>query len=421
MKTRLLVVSSAYEPFVIGGAEQSARTFCLRLQQEGYEIAILTTSPSKNDEVWGEVNEDGMKVYRVMMPRPYTLFDRSDVSPLDKARYHLADHFAPFNPALANRVIADFKPDLVNIHAIQGLGHNSVKAYAKAGLPVVYTLHDQGLACINMSRFRDGKLCEGQCTACRFSSKVKTKAWNRTKRLSFISPSRANLETVAQFVPEVAERPAFAIGNPNSYPVHAPGARSEGTTNLLFVGRLHSSKGVDIAIEALLPLATAHRFKLRLLGTGPDEAELKQRYDSLDWVSFDGFVSMEEVGEAMGWADVLLVPSTWQENFPGVIQHAQQSGLPVMASRIGGLPEMVDDRQDGLLVAPGDVAAWKGAFENVLSDAGLLEHLAKTARERASLQSPQALSEKIEEVLALTIDPDRPATKLGAQDRVFPR
>ncbi|WP_369075576.1 glycosyltransferase family 4 protein [Qipengyuania flava] len=421
VQRRVLLVSSAYEPFIIGGAEQSARTLALRLQDEGDDIGVLTTSPSRDDEVWGETNADNMTLYRVFMPRPYTIFDQSKVTPLGKLAFHTADHFSRFNVDLAKRVIADFRPDIVNIHVLQGLGHNSIKAYAEAGLPVVYTLHDQALACINMSRYRGGGQCEGQCGTCRISSRIKTAAWDQTDRLSFISPSRANLETVAGFVPQVAHRDAFAIGNPNTYPVPSRSSVQDGRIRLLFVGRLDSSKGLHIAIEALVPLAETHRVELHIMGTGPDAEELRSRFGGLDWLTFHGFVSTDEVGQGMVDADALLVPSLWQENFPGVIQHAQLAGLPVIASRIGGLPEMVEHEVDGLLVEPGDVQQWRAAIAGLLIHPGKLAALTDNARERVVGRRPEALARKIEAVFSLT--GDRTADNARARvenDRVYP-
>ncbi len=116
---------------------------------------------------------------------------------------------------------------------------------------------------------------------------------------------------------------------------------------------------------------TAHRageFDLDILGTGELEPMLRAQYAQLPWVKFYGSVDQDTVAEFMSRAAVLLVPSIWLETVPGVAVHALFAGLPVLGSRIGGIPEHVIDGETGRLLPPGDETAWSTAIVNVVAD-----------------------------------------------------
>lgn len=416
---RVLILSSLYAPFQRGGAEVSSRNFARWLTGQGHQVAVLTTAPTRADELW-RGDDEGVTIYRVFMPRGYTMFDAERVAPARKAMWHLRDHFDPFNTALARRVIADFRPDVVNVKIIQGLGYNMLGEFARARLPLAYSLHDLGLGCINMSRFRNGRACTGHCTPCRASAANKRGLLRRIERLSFISPSAANLKMVDALLP-IADRPGYVIPNPNSYPAAAPVAKPEGVTRFLYAGRLHASKGIDVVIEALAPLAQRSNIMLSVVGSGPDEASLRARYGHLGWIEFAGHVSVTAVSAAMAASDALLVPSIWQENSPGVVLQAQGLGLPVVASRVGGIPELVNEGVDALLLPAGDVPAWREALARLIDDPAHLERMRAATLAAAPRRDPEVRARKMWEVLETTIDPDAPTPTIEAADRLFPR
>lgn len=413
---RILILSALYPPFDLGGAEVSSHNVARWLTERGHQVGVLTTAPTRADEVWGG-DDHGVTLFRVFMPRGYTMFDTTPKRLSAKARWHLRDHFDPLNARLARRVLAEFQPDLVNVKIIQGLGYNMLGVFGRAGMPVVYSLHDLGLVCINMSQFRGGRACAGHCMSCRASTAVKSAELARIERLTFISPSRANLSTVAA-LGAIGDRPAFAIPNPNRYPVpHGPRAPSD-RLQLLFVGRLHASKGLETVVEALYPLAAAGRVELAVLGGGPQEAEWRARYRGLPWLRFDGQVAVEAVAIAMHRADALLVPSVWQENSPGVVLHAQAIGLPVIASRVGGIPELVREGEDALLLPPGDVEAWRRTFTALLADPAPLARLRAGTIAAIPSRDPTHRACQMLDVFRATADPGRTTPPVAAEEAI---
>jgi glycosyltransferase involved in cell wall biosynthesis len=125
-----------------------------------------------------------------------------------------------------------------------------------------------------------------------------------------------------------------------------------GPLEALFVGRLVQGKGLHVLIDAVAATDGVH---LTVIGDGPERA----RYRPCDRVTFLGARSPAVVRDAMRAADVLCVPSLGAEGAPLVVQEAATVGLPVLASRLGGLPTVVPAAG---LVPPGDVLAWREAL-----------------------------------------------------------
>jgi glycosyltransferase involved in cell wall biosynthesis len=149
------------------------------------------------------------------------------------------------------------------------------------------------------------------------------------------------------------------------------------TLRVGFVGRLIRHKGVDVLLEAA---ALDGRIVVEVFGAGPESSSLVDRAGRLgviDRVTFHGYVDEATLPDAYHRFDVLAVPSVplpgWVEQFGRVVVEAQSSGVPVVASASGALPDVVGD--DGLLVPPNDPASLRAALSRFLDEPGLWERL----------------------------------------------
>ncbi len=163
---------------------------------------------------------------------------------------------------------------------------------------------------------------------------------------------------------------------------YAPAPERSGL-RALFVGRLAAVKGVPILIESIARLAAKYPdLTLRLVGDGPDrkalEAEVTRR-GLQDRVVFLGYKSQAEVAEELAQTDVFVLPS-FAEGVPVVLMEAMAAQVPVLTTRIAGVPELVEDGVSGRVVAPGDVSAFAGALDDMLSKRDDLSRLGKAGR-----------------------------------------
>ena len=139
--------------------------------------------------------------------------------------------------------------------------------------------------------------------------------------------------------------------------------------HLAFVGRLDAVKGVPLLLEALAAARESlPDLCLTLVGDGPDREALLDQARALDLseaVEFAGYLSQTEVAALLAYADCLVLPS-FAEGVPVVLMEAMAARLPVIATRVGGVSELVEDGVSGLLVPPGDVASLTQAIKQVM-------------------------------------------------------
>ena len=151
-------------------------------------------------------------------------------------------------------------------------------------------------------------------------------------------------------------------------------------SGFLFVGRMDDQKGVDVLLEAYAGIDT--QWPLTLIGDGWRRSELEARARNLGLggrVSFVGYRGRQYVRKAMEDAGALVAPSR-SENYPMVLLEAMATELPVVATRVGGIPEMVTHPASGLLVAPGDADGLREAMKAVFRDPDLRRRLAVAGR-----------------------------------------
>jgi colanic acid/amylovoran biosynthesis glycosyltransferase len=150
---------------------------------------------------------------------------------------------------------------------------------------------------------------------------------------------------------------------------------------MLFVGRLAAAKGLPILLEAVAKIEGA---RLDVAGDGPDRKMLEAKALSLglsDRVRFIGYQSQHQVRELLKETDVFVLTS-FAEGVPVVLMEAMAAGVPVVATQIAGIPELVTDGHSGLLVSPGDVDAAAHAIFRLLEDANLRNRFAAAGREK---------------------------------------
>jgi glycosyltransferase involved in cell wall biosynthesis len=261
-------------------------------------------------------------------------------------------------------VLGAFAPEIMHVHnTLPLISGSAFWAAGAAGVPVVQTLHNFRLFCPQAMFLRAGRICE-DCMGrvpwravvhgCYRDSRAQSAALvaalgaHRLARTSrhvtrFIALNRFCREKFIEggLPPErISIKPNFAsIPTPGSY------TRQRG----LFIGRLAPEKGIGLLASAL---ARAERVQIDVVGEGP-EAESVRGCRQMQWA---GWLPSEEVYRRMAQAAYLVMPSLWYENFPRTLVEAFACGLPVIASRLGALEELVEDGRTGLHFTPGDSA-----------------------------------------------------------------
>ena len=157
--------------------------------------------------------------------------------------------------------------------------------------------------------------------------------------------------------------------------------RQNSSVRLLFLGWLERDKGIFELIEACRRVAERGRFTLDIAGDGNAAAEaraLVERSGMGGIVRFRGWLRGQDLLQALGEADVLVLPS-WAEGLPNAMIEAMAARLAVVVTGVGAIPELITDRQSGMLVEPHNVDSLVRALGEIIADRGLRESLSREA------------------------------------------
>lgn len=315
-------------------------------------------------------------------------------------------------------VLRENRPDLVHFHNTFPLV--SPAGYAAARrlqIPVVQTLHNFRLLCLNALFLRDGRPCEdclgrsvawpGVLHACYRGDRQASAV---VAAMLGVHRSRGTWTTAVDTFITVSEfaRGKFIAGGlpadrlvikPN-FLQHDPGVGAHQGGFALYVGRLSPEKGIAALLGAWA--AAAPDMPLRIIGSGPLEVPAGGSPPGVEWL---GRQPRERVLSAMKEAAFLVFPSECYEGFPMVLVEAMATGLPVIASRLGGVPELLGEGTSGMLVPPRDQAGWAQALGWAASHPGELAALGRNGREVfESMCTPEVGYRLLTEVYRQTLD-----------------
>jgi glycosyltransferase involved in cell wall biosynthesis len=247
-------------------------------------------------------------------------------------------------------------------------------ACREAGVAVVQSLHNYRLACPAATFQRSGQVCEN-CSEHSLWRSVRHRCYRGSRRATSLVAGMLAVhrrrgtwnERVDRYVAltefarnkfAAAGLPAEKIAVKPNFVAPDPGERARAGDYALFVGRLAPEKGLHTLLDAWSRLSWP--IPLRIAGDGPLrvalqlEAERRRIRD----VEFLGALPRGDVFKSIAEARFLVVPSLWYEGFPMAIAEAYACGVPVIASRLGALREIVEEGRTGLHASPGNAADW---------------------------------------------------------------
>jgi glycosyltransferase involved in cell wall biosynthesis len=322
------------------------------------------------------------------------ILDNSAVATLGSARVAARTTWSmPAYRDMRTRIRA-FRPDIVHVHNFFPLLSPALHyAAAVEHVPSVQTLHNYRLACLNGYFFRDGHVCE-DCTHTAVPWPGVVHGCYRRSRMA--SAAVAGMLTthrllgtwqqkVSAFIAltDFARQKFIDIGlpadklhiKPNFVVDTGVGDGQGGYA--LFVGRLSPEKGLNILIEAWRDAALP---PLKIIGDGPLAEPVKAAAQANANIAYLGSRPLAEVLRMIGNAEMLVVPSRWYETFGRTVVEAFSKGTAVVASRLGAVASLIDDRRTGLLVEPNNPVDLGEAVKRLHRDGALRQTLRSEAR-----------------------------------------
>jgi len=300
-------------------------------------------------------------------------------------------------------VLAELTPDVVHVHNLVGLSFDVIESARAAGATVVASLHNYFTLCPRDDLFfANVERCEGaavrSCSSClgtglgddpyRRRHQAGVEALNRCDVVLAVSDRVAEIYRHQGVDPErlvvdrigsvAAEELWRTVGEDRVGADEPPGD----PLRLVFFGSLTPRKGIVAFLQALRLLEHPERVRARVHGgAAPDVVETIMTVVGTfspahaGRLEFRGAFGQPDLAGMLGDADVAVLPPRWEDNGPQTVMEAQAAGLPVVATRVGGIPDVIEDGRNGLLVDEGDPRHLAAAIDRLSGDPDLVRRL----------------------------------------------
>jgi len=374
------------------GAEKYFFDLAQLLESHGHEVAFFAMHHPKNEKTkWSKyfVKEVDLTARRGFMED-----------------FETASNFVYSTEAKENlsKLLKEFKPDIVHMHNIyHQLSTSILDVLKKIAAPKVMTLHDYKLICPNYSLFTEGRVCE-RCWRHRYYQAIIHKCLQDSYAASalaayemyivkarqiyesvidcFVSPSlflKEKLEDWDVELKRIEHLPNFLFLD-DYVPNYDSG------NYYFFFGRLAAEKGVADLINVFGEL---DKLNLKIAGTGPLEESLKEtvRAQNLNNIEFVGFQTGEPLHRLIANARAIIAPTLWYDNYPYSVLEAQAAGKVVIASRMGGIPEMIENEATGYLYEPRNKFDLRARIEDTMREGKNLQEIGRAARARVEREN----------------------------------
>lgn len=385
---RILVLTDLYPPHFLGGYELRCRDNVEELANRGHEVSILTS----RWKVGRGTIEDN--VYRLLHYDPLDenlRVKKGLPDPLCLLRRYKQLKWAFVcrrNYSITREVVSTLNPDMAYIWNIGSVSISPVLAAQDLGIPTVFNLCDYWLGELKTDLCLEPNPLKRRYRA----AIVGLRDFDRIDLKHILICSRSLMQSYIELsFPEqsvtVIPRgvPSHLILDTSDLP-NLP-KNDEDTVKLIFVGRLVPEKGPDVAIEALAHLVRdmdPRRIRLDIIGAGPDKyvGYLQNMVTALGLEERIAFVGRLEHQQLLGRYteyDALLFTPRWAEPFGVTILEAMARGLPVIATNLGAVPEIISDGENGLLVPPDEPEIAASAVKTLVQNSALAQKIRYTA------------------------------------------
>ena len=411
-KGTIILCSNMYPPNFVGGAELIVHYHARGLKKLGWTVIVFTgdtQTQSRRHQIKHDVF-DGIDVYRVFL----TIHDY---------HFEFVNFCHPDIEKLFLKILKRYKPDVVHFHNIIGVSLGIIHIAKEYGAKTVLTFHDYwGICHKNTLKTEDGFICKSYnvCNAClpaiedgsdrHIPIRLRQDFFSLMMRNvdAFISPSAylAKIYITAGFPQERFHVVWNGIDIRRFQKVKKK--QSSDILRLSFIGYFGKHKGIQTFLNALPLIVDRERIHVNLIGDG----EEKKTYIStlkangcLHLVQFWGKLANSEIDRVYRETDFLVLPSIWPENQPVSVTEAMAAGIPILASDIGGMSELVDDGVTGFLFEAGNTSQMAAIVERLLRDPAIASRMGRNARMRMSLHDLPCQIQKMLNIYQYPVSP----------------
>lgn len=386
---KILQINKYY--YVRSGAEESMLNTCALLRKHGHQIIPFSMESEKNVD----------SEYRKYFVKSIEYDKEIDKSIFRKLYLGLKVIYSFEAKNKTLKLIDKTKPDIAHIHKFNNtLTPSILYGLKKRNVPIVQTLRDYRTVCPNYNLYdlNRGEVCE-DCKGHRYFNAVRRKCQKSSYLVGLNIAIESYLyhflrtyeKTIDLFIApsDFLRKKMIEFGIDEKKIVHIPNfIRCEkyvpdynGSDYILYLGRVEKHKGIKTLIDAVKSCGSA---KLQIVGTGDYVNDMKKyvKENNISNVFLSGFKSGGDLLEVIKGSLFTIVPSEWYENNPRSVLESFASGKPVIGSKMGGIPELIDGGNDGLLFKTGDVNDLAGKINYMLNNKQIINEMGRNARKK---------------------------------------
>ncbi|WP_154989387.1 glycosyltransferase family 4 protein [Priestia megaterium] len=324
---RILIVNSFYFPTIIGGAEISTQLLAEELANQ-YEVHVLTTGEHKNNIVTDVINN--VTVHRIPCLNIYSPLDRKNKGAIRKTGWHIINAYHPYQASIIRNLVKKIDPDIVHSQNLMGIGTYLWNICNYLSIPIVHTTRDYALVEPVNSNIIN-----------KLVYKCNLRRSRKVNHIVGISRYILNYHDEKKLFSNAKKSVIGNIVNAKQFKRNE--RKNKTPLSIGYFGQVAANKGVMTLVKAIQHLKEDIVKELVICGTGDLIEEIQKITQNDKRIIIKGKISQDEVYRQMAQVDVTVVPSIWAEPFGRVIIESYQQGTPVIATNVGGIPELITD------------------------------------------------------------------------------
>ncbi|MBN6740043.1 glycosyltransferase family 4 protein [Acidithiobacillus sp. MC6.1] len=362
---KILFLHALADPRLGGGAEEIVWEQMRGLRDAGHECVLLATTDQSGLRC---IEQEDIKVWLAGIRNIYWPFQKTRPAAPLRLLWHALDSYNPWMQGYLREVVEQERPDVASLHNLPGWSAASWATLARLGVPAVQVLHDYYPICVKATMYQQERNCTRQCAQCRAFRLPHRTLSRRVQAVVGVSRFMlARHEALGYFQDVPIKRVIHNARSPQVLGIEtaAPTEVHHGL-RFGFIGRLDPAKGIEPLIAAFRTLDLPGA-ELWIAGSG--RAEYTHKLNGLAGDSRIRFLGRVAPQAFYLKVDVVVVPSLWNDNLPGVVFEALAFGKPVIGARRGGIPEMIQHGENGYLYEPDEPCALQAALRALQDDA----------------------------------------------------
>jgi len=347
---KICIINNLYPPLARGGAEQVVEKTVAGLLDAGHEVLLITLGKSKAIGKFGN-----LAIWEYEPKNFFFYTDSHTHSFFMRFLWHVVDMFHRGSARFVRDVLEKERPDVVHTHNLMGLGFLIPHVIRSLGIRHVHTVHDVQLV------EPSGIILKQKEHSFRYNG-LPTRVYAAMMRRLMgspdvvISPSNFLLEFYRRWKffshsEFVQLRNPMTFGSRNTKHV---ARNTHHTFTFYYIGQVEEHKGVLFLLNTFLNFQTDKECELHIVGDGSKLDEVKKVAEKDNRIVIHGRVSRDELPRVFAEADMVIVPSLCYENSPTVIFESFAFGVPVLASHIEGIAELIEEGKQGMTFRAGD-------------------------------------------------------------------